>query len=406
MLYQPLQYLLGYKLTPTGRALVTVMLLSAIGCVTAELPIFNVFCLLASLLFCVEATGILLQPKLQGRAWFPPGVTAGQPLVGQIELRNLGRWPAYDVMVVTFGLPAGMRQLEGEVMLPEIPAQKSATLPVVVQTQQRGRFTLPVLRPHSTFPFNVLRYGTATCPGPVVTVFPAFHPLEKFTLPRTPRYQPGGLLVQGQIGSSPEYVGNREYTYGEPARRLDFRAWARLGKPVVREYQEEFCIRVAIVLDTLVQPRWFGNKADRSGLEAAISLTAAIADALQNAEAIVDFLIAGPTLHVFQVQTQSSHFDQVLEVLSGIEPSTRDPFEEVSPVLGEELDSISTVLCIFTNWDEVRSKFVQQVIDAGCEPRVFLVRDQRETTLLFPEDGEQFQRFSPQAVVTGEVREL
>jgi hypothetical protein len=38
-------------------------------------------------------------------------------------------------------------------------------------------------------------------------------------------------------------------------RRIDFRSWARLGKPVVREYQEEYYCRIALILDTHVVPK-------------------------------------------------------------------------------------------------------------------------------------------------------
>src|SRR6202008_1442681 len=108
-----------------------------------------------------------------------------------------------------------------------------------------------------------------------ITVVPAFQTIRHFELPVSRRYQPGGVMMSSGLGHSPEYVGNREYTPGEPARRLDFKAWARTGKPVVREYQEEYYSRIALVLDTFVPGR-FRRGQEHPQFEAAVSLTAAI----------------------------------------------------------------------------------------------------------------------------------
>ena len=121
-------------------------------------------------------------------------------------------------------------------------------------------------------------------------------PLVDVSVPVGMRHQPGGIALTSNIGESPEYIGNREYVPGEPVRRIDFRSWARLGKPVVREFQEEYYCRIALVLDTHVVPKMTWGSFERWAegwyfpyeqgpeefpeLEAAVSMTAALADAL------------------------------------------------------------------------------------------------------------------------------
>ena len=77
-------------------------------------------------------------------------------------------------------------------------------------------------------------------------VTPRFTPLARFETPRGRRYQPGGTASAFQLGDSFEFIGNREYREGDPVRAIDWRATARLSRPVVREYREEFLQRVAV----------------------------------------------------------------------------------------------------------------------------------------------------------------
>src|SRR5690606_17421882 len=144
-------------------------------------------------------------------------------------------------------------------------------------------------------------------------VVPSFEPLQDVVLPITRRYQPGGIVLASKVGESPEYIGSREYRTGDPARDIDYRSWARLARPVVRESQEEYFCRVALILDTYVS-RW--TRMPREGhepMEAAVSLTAAVADALTRGEHVIDIFAAGPEIHVFRAGRHAASVDQVLE---------------------------------------------------------------------------------------------
>jgi len=186
----------------------------------------------------------------------------------------------------------------------------------VLRTSQTGRAY--------AVPFHLNRSGSAALPGKSLLVLPAFHQLTSVDLPVGSKFQPGGIALTSNVGESPEYVGNREYVPGEPARRLDFRSWARLGKPVVREYQEEYYCRIALILDTYMpsdtwltrnlkslRQRYLSKSEDPQPvnvLEAGISLTASIADALSRGEYLIDLFAAGPELYVFRAGRHTAHF--------------------------------------------------------------------------------------------------
>ena len=400
--WRSVRHAVGFKVTPVGRVAVLAMFLSAAGAVSVEIPIYQIFCGVVALFGTVEFAGMLLRPKLVARAWFPEKVTAGEMVQGYVQVTNQGRLPACDIMCATFGLPAQLRHVDDHRLIPEIAQGETATIPVTIEALTRGEYVLPEIRVHSTFPFNLMRFGGARISPTKLTVLPAFHRLEEFHLPFSARYQPGGILVDSTLGHSPEYIGNRDYVPGESIRRLDFKAWARAGKPVVREYHDEYCARVAIVLDTYHPGRLRRAIPD---LEAAVSLTATIADQLNAIESIIDVFAAGPDLFLFQTSSGTTHFESVLEILAAVDRTRRNPLEKLTPVIADSLDSISTVVCVFLDWDDSREELTRQIVEAGCAIRIILVRS-RPTSKPYPADEETFSRHRAVDILNGNVVEL
>ena len=66
-------------------------------------------------------------------------------------------------------------------------------------------------------------------------------------------------------------------------------------------------------------------------LEAAISLSASVADSLSQGEDIIDFFAAGPDLYVFRTGQRIGQFENLLELLACVEHC---------PIFVEPLDKI------------------------------------------------------------------
>jgi hypothetical protein len=145
----------------------------------------------------------------------------------------------------------------------------------------------------------------------------------------------------GRMGTSPEYIGNRPYQPGDPPRRIDVRAWARLSVPATKEYDDDLDNYAAIVLDTRVpglsrRPRsgqaWSrsflagllgrligGGNAHKDGtgspqpvkeLEAAVSLCASMAYTIHK-DCLIDLLLVGTDLHAFTSLPRATRLDRV-----------------------------------------------------------------------------------------------
>lgn len=363
------------SVTLSGKSMLVAAVVTSIGIAFLDLLLYHLFAALTALLLASFTAGMFLRPRLRLQGTFPRTATAGETITGQLHLKNRRRCGAYDLTIAFRSLPRGLEQPGGTTIVRTLPAEKSISVPVALRPLRRGLYNLPDLCVGSEFPFHLFRLGTARLPVESLLVLPTFVPLEEFLLSVGSRHQPGGVALTSHVGESPEYIGNREYQPGETARRLDYRAWARLGVPVVREYQEEYYCRVAMVLDTYIPPR---RKTQATGfveLEAAISLAAAVADALSRGEYLVDVFAAGPELYVFESGRNKAHFDNILEILACLEPCRRDPFDTLGPSISEQLHRISAAVCIFLDWDEPRREMIRLMAEAGCNLKIVIVRD-------------------------------
>jgi len=357
------------------------VLSATLGSASVVTPVYQIFCALFAFFFIDRIVGYVMRPKIRVTSQFPDRTSARAPVQGTFKLENQGRWTAYDVGVRFFQLPISIEQPDAEATLGQITPGRSLTTTLRLRPDRRGSYSLPRPRAYSTFPFHFFRDGRSKSETLTLLVLPHFHPLVRLDLPVGARYQPGGIALTSNIGESPEYIGNREYVAGDSARRIDYRSWARLGRPIVREYQEEYYCRVALVLDTFpaAGPKGrFRRKTNPAGdeqLEAAISLSASIADALSRGEYLLDLFAAGPELYVFRAGRHTAHLENVLEILACVDACRENPFDKVSPAISEELNNISTVVGVFLDWDASRAQLARTAAERGCSVVIYIVRD-------------------------------
>ena len=77
--------------------------------------------------------------------------------------------------------------------------------------------------------------------------------------------------MAANIGHSDEFVSLRDYRRGDPVRHIHWRSWAKTGMPIVKEFEDEFFVRHALVLDT------FSDEPHSELLEEAVSVAASFA---------------------------------------------------------------------------------------------------------------------------------
>ncbi len=380
-LHRYIMWLSSFRVTLMGWLVVLGWGLTAsMGVSSIDKPVYVVVCAWTAPGVIAFALGWLLRPRVTVQADFPQKGAVGQPLSIRCALKNSRKRPLFSMGAGIFLPPLEIEAVASKETIDAIGPGETAYCPVHVTPRRRGNYKMPPVKAFSLFPLNLYRTPAGESAPWSLLVLPNFHPLHAIDVPIGTRYQPGGIALTSHTGESPEYIGNREYVPGDSIRHIDFRAWARLCRPAVREYQEEYYCRIALVLDTFTGKAQPPTPEGFPDFEAAVSLTAAVADALSRGEYLIDLFAAGPELHVFRAGRHTAHFENVLEILAGVGHTVDNPFARLAPALVDELSNISTVVCVFLNWDEGREHLVRAAAEAGCSIKVVVVRE-GETTL-------------------------
>jgi hypothetical protein len=62
-----------------------------------------------------------------------------------------------------------------------------------------------------------------------------------------------------------------------------------------------------------------------------------------------------------------------------VEENPQEPFETIEPQIAEILSRISTVICVFLEWNDARRAFVERLLEQGAAVKVILVSDEAGT---------------------------
>ena len=109
----------------------------------------------------------------------------------------------------------------------------AANAAVAVPTSRRGRVPLGRLRIESSFPLGLFTAWTWTHPELECLVYPRPSPRGREGPP--PDAEPGAAH-DGRASGEEDFAGLRAFRSGDPPRRIAWKAWARGGELVVKEY--------------------------------------------------------------------------------------------------------------------------------------------------------------------------
>lgn len=371
------------RLTPAGRwfALVSGAIVSYSGA-SLQLQGYVVGSYVVGVWLIAVAALVFWRPKARIEVRVAERASAGTILPVEVEVVNESRWRGSDLVVLPHRLPRTIDCVpEAGVTLPDLKQGEKAVARMGLACRQRGVYELKGFRVESGFPFGLLRTRRVFPAGRKVVVYPTFTPLGMLELPTGKRYQPGGVALASELGESFEYLGNREFRDGDNVRDIDWRATARLGgsTPVVREWVEEYMLRVAVVLDTQI-PTWLGKKeqaARKEDFERAVSMAAAASDYMARQDYLVDLFAAGPEVYHLTAGRSLAYLEQILDILANVSSTTDDskePFQRIEPRLAELLERISTVIFVVLEFDEPRRKFAENLASQGVAVKLIVVK--------------------------------
>ncbi|HKJ92366.1 MAG TPA: DUF58 domain-containing protein [Longimicrobiales bacterium] len=203
------------------------------------------YLLLGAMMGFIAVSGWLSEQVVRGievRALPPHAATAGTPTRIGYEVRNRKRWmPSYALEVIE---PDG-----GRAYSPVVRAGHDGVVRAQRTFDRRGVYRLEAVTLATSFPFGLfIKTRDVDVRGEVVVWPRRDRPVrEPATGGRKARRH--GQLAGEAAGSRGEFRGLREYRPGDDPRDVHWRSSARLGLPLVREYERDAGQTVWLCLD-------------------------------------------------------------------------------------------------------------------------------------------------------------
>lgn len=386
-------YWANRRFTAAGALVLSgIVVTGAVGIDTTQSVAYQAFGLLASLVVAAVLCLPFLSTRVSVERMLPRMATAGNSFTYRVRVSNSGATtmdglslredfadprPTHDAYNAAIGIPTyrKWKRLVSANQLAHVPERP-----------------VPALAPGASIEIEVealaLRRGVAHSHGIIVgradplglvkalarmpqranfTVLPRRYSLPPLALPGSRRYQPGGVTLASSVGDSEEFVGLRDYRPGDPLQRIHWKSFARTARPIVKEYQDEYFERHALVLDTFAAAR------DERLFEEAVSIAASFAYTIDTRECLLDLMFIGPEAYTYTAGRGQMQVGNLLEILSGVQPCRDKPFSVLGNAVVARRGALTGCICVLLGWDEERAGFLRQLHAHGIAFRAIAV---------------------------------
>ena len=359
-----------------------------------------------ALIVAAILAGLAARPRVEVTCEMPARVECGSRFTMRYHVRNTGRRTARDLTVESLIYNDYLQFRLRRPTLQHLPPGATETLTGGGHALARGIYTLPALRWDSSFPLGFWRWGGTQRDERKLCIYPRYTRLESLDLPLGPHRRNELSASAEQTREAFEFAGCREYREGDALRHVHPRSSARIGAPVVKEFQAAGRSRTAILVETRTHQRPSNLRAllrPRETFEAVLSLSASIAEVLSRSDRILELLVAGPEVYRFVSAGRRGYLEEVLDILAGIEPARQDPLELLGPLLIEEIRSIQSVCLVLTSWHGGWSRLAHELESWNVGVKILLVTP---TGRRIPGLPPEVECLEARAILNGEVAAL
>lgn len=153
----------------------------------------------------------------------------------------------------------------------QLPGSRRITLETTIEAYKRGLHHLGPVVLESLAPFGLFRRRIKAAGPQPVLIFPRVHQLRRLALVEA---LAGSTAQPRKSITGMDPVGSRHYFPGDPRRHIHWRNTARMGRPMVKEFEDAQDPTLDLLYDTT---HVYGEGKDTT-LEYAIKLVASAAD--------------------------------------------------------------------------------------------------------------------------------
>ena len=325
-------YKMEYRVTLEGWIYLSGIVLVALAALNTGNNLL--FLILSSLIALVLMSGILSSITLSGvgmRLVLPQHIFAGQPVRAMVELENEKlTLPSFSLRVEATKSKHGPAAalLDTPVYFPYLPKHDSVQQTIPVTFPRRGVYRQEAFRILTRFPFGFLRKARQLNLKTEALVYPSVEP--------SPEYLEILLGLQGALesiakGRGQDLYALRGYVPTDSARHVHWKASARSGSLMVREFTREDDCRVLLVLDPHLPEEEFSRMkhaipAIHEHFERTVTICASLAWHFYEKNSLLQFRTAG-------VETLLAPADElifaILQHLALAQPLPPDPDQKL-----------------------------------------------------------------------------
>jgi uncharacterized protein (DUF58 family) len=241
------------------------------------------------------------------------------------------------------------------VEIDRIPAGENAEKKIELMPIRRGYLHFNHTFIAKADPFGLFRKLIKVKQPDSLLILPKCYDIPDIMLSGKRKYQHGGMNLASSVGDSEEFFSLRDYRAGDPMRSIHWRSYAKKGEPVVKEYQDEFFSRMAMVLDTFIE-----NNPDYI-FEDAVSIAASVVLANKQQDALLDLLFVNNKSYQFTTGRGLAGIESAMEILACVEITNRENFNELGQLILDHVNETSGFIFIFLDWDKKRQELVREL---------------------------------------------
>ena len=236
-------------------------------------------------------------------------VTQGQPIEGRVTIRSKSL------------LPKVWLEVEDPSTLPGHAARRVLTLPVRgvaswsyrTRTRLRGVYQVGPVRVTARDPFGFFRRSRTFGDAATILVYPNAPELPNFYVPAA--NLPGeGRIRRRTHNVTPNVSGLRAYAPGDSYNRIHWPSTARMGQPMVKQFELDPASDIWIVVD--LQRDVHVGKGEESTEEMAVSVAASVCRYFIQQNRSVGLMAFGERLRIDEPDRGQNHYTRMLETLA------------------------------------------------------------------------------------------
>jgi uncharacterized protein (DUF58 family) len=336
-------YRMEYRLTREGWIYIAGIVLVSLAAINTGNNLL--FLILACLISSILMSGVLSSVTLAGVEMclsLPEYIFAGQSVRASLDLRNEKlTLPSFSLRVegvAREGQPAAAI-LSTPVYFPYIPRRQSVKQSVPLFFSKRGNYRQEAFRIVTRFPFGFLQKARRLDLLSEALVYPSIEATPEF-LELLPGIQ--GAIESVAKGRGQDLYALRDYLPTDSARHVHWKASARSGSLMVREFAREDDYHVLLVFDphsSAAEPN--ATLADTNRFEQAVTYCAALAWTFRERNALLEYRSEATDV---PLAPASENIFAVLRHLALVQPLLPDPRQALLAELASSPETFKLIV--------------------------------------------------------------